>query len=126
MPPTLQQNTTGSLRDSHFILTCPVGSVPPSRFCFLLTNPTLFSIFRKSTNALLPKPPQARSLVSWESNATGPAQKFHPDQSVQPRQARLPVGSISRPDCTGSGLFVPAESPDLLCHFSNSFLVFRG
>ncbi|PKI54257.1 hypothetical protein CRG98_025351 [Punica granatum] len=34
---------------------------------------------------------RARSLVSWKSNATGPARKFHPDQPVQPRQARLPV-----------------------------------
>ncbi|PKI42447.1 hypothetical protein CRG98_037162 [Punica granatum] len=47
-------------------------------------------------------------------------------QPIQPRQAGLPVGSASRPDCTGSGLFVPAESPDSLCHFSDSFLVFRG
>ncbi|PKI49412.1 hypothetical protein CRG98_030197 [Punica granatum] len=81
---------------------------------------------QKSTHALLPKPPQAQSLVSWESNATDPARKFHPDQPVQPRQAGLPVGSASRPDCTGSGLFVPAESPVSLCHFSDSFLVFRS
>ncbi|PKI65513.1 hypothetical protein CRG98_014094 [Punica granatum] len=67
-----------------------------------------------------------RSLVSWESNGTGPVRKFHSDQPVQPRQARLPIGSASRPDCTGSGLFVPAESPDSLCHFPDSFLVFRG
>ncbi|PKI49527.1 hypothetical protein CRG98_030064 [Punica granatum] len=44
----------------------------------------------------------------------------------RPRQAGLPVGSASRPDCTDSGLFVPAESHDSLCHFSDSFLVFRG
>ncbi|PKI59710.1 hypothetical protein CRG98_019886 [Punica granatum] len=78
----------------------------------------------KSTCALLPKSPQARSLVSWQSNATGSARKFLPDQPVQPRQAELPVGSASRPDCTDSGLFVPAESPDSLCHFSDSFLLF--
>ncbi|PKI58160.1 hypothetical protein CRG98_021448 [Punica granatum] len=96
----------------------PVSSSGASRVCFVPTG--------KSTHALLPKPPQARSLVSWESNATGPARKFHPDQLVQPRQARLPVGSASRPDCTDSGLFFPAEPPDSLCHFSDSFLVFRG
>ncbi|PKI66347.1 hypothetical protein CRG98_013249 [Punica granatum] len=96
----------------------PVSSSGASRVCFVPTG--------TSTHALLPKPPQARPLVSWESNETGPVQKFHPDQPVQPRQARLPVGSASRPDCTGSGLFVPAESPDSLCHFSDSFLVFRG
>ncbi|PKI59455.1 hypothetical protein CRG98_020145 [Punica granatum] len=97
MPPILHQNTTGSLRDSHFFPTCPVGPVPPSRFSFLLANPTLFLISRKSTCPILPNPLQMRSLVSWESNATGPARKFHPDQPVQPRQAGLPVGSAADP-----------------------------
>ncbi|PKI58626.1 hypothetical protein CRG98_020981 [Punica granatum] len=40
---------------------------------------------------------RTRSLVSWESNATGPARKFHPDQPVQPRQTGLPVGSTADP-----------------------------
>ncbi|PKI37509.1 hypothetical protein CRG98_042107 [Punica granatum] len=105
MLPTLHQKTTGSLLWSRFFIGCQSG---------------------KYTHALLPKPPQTQSLVSWESNANGSARKFHPDQPVQPRQARLPVGSISRLDYTGSGLFVPAESPDSLCHFSDSFLVIRG
>ncbi|PKI60433.1 hypothetical protein CRG98_019174 [Punica granatum] len=34
--------------------------------------------------------------------------------------------TASRPDCTDPGLLLPAESPDSLCHFSDSFLVFRG
>ncbi|PKI62216.1 hypothetical protein CRG98_017398 [Punica granatum] len=38
-----------------------------------------------------------RSLVSWESNATGPTRKFHPDQPVQSRQAGLPVESVANP-----------------------------
>ncbi|PKI65919.1 hypothetical protein CRG98_013690 [Punica granatum] len=96
----------------------PVSSSGASRVSFIPTG--------ISTHALLPKPPQARCLISWESNAIGVARKLHPDQPVQPRQAGLPVGSASRPDCTGSGLFVPAESLDSLCHFSDSFLVFRG
>ncbi|PKI65877.1 hypothetical protein CRG98_013729, partial [Punica granatum] len=91
-----------------------VSSSGASRICF---DPA-----GKSTRALLPKPPQTRSLVSWESNVTGPARKYYPYQPVHPRQARLPVGSASRPDCTNSGLFLPAESPDSLCHFSDYFL----
>ncbi|PKI51224.1 hypothetical protein CRG98_028372 [Punica granatum] len=39
MPPTLQQNTTGSLRDSHFFPTCPVGSVLPSRKIYMCSPP---------------------------------------------------------------------------------------
>ncbi|PKI50071.1 hypothetical protein CRG98_029540 [Punica granatum] len=78
-----------------------ISSSGANRVCFDPTGSVfftgLFFISGKSTRALRPKPPQTRSLVSWESNATGPARKFHLDQPVQLRQARLPVGSVADP-----------------------------